>query len=95
MQNLKITVIQPNIIWENPQANLEKYSEWIETIEETDLIILPEMFTTGFSMEPEKLKEMVSLLSNYLIDSKAQMPFDKKMNVQVEYPDKILDSLNI
>jgi omega-amidase len=60
MQNLKITVIQPNIIWENPQANLEKYSKWIESIEETDLIVLPEMFTTGFSMEPEKLKETMA-----------------------------------
>ncbi len=57
MKKIKITIIQPNIIWENPLANLEKYSEWIENIEETDLIILPEMFTTGFSMQPEKLKE--------------------------------------
>ncbi len=56
-QDLKITIIQPDIIWENTQANLDKYSQWIENIEETDLIILPEMFTTGFSMKPEKLKE--------------------------------------
>lgn len=57
MKNLKVTVIQPDIIWENANANLEKYTKWIETIEETDLIILPEMFTTGFSMEPKNLKE--------------------------------------
>lgn len=57
MENLKITIIQPDIIWENPQANLNKYAGWIENIIETDLIILPEMFTTGFSMQPEKLKE--------------------------------------
>lgn len=57
MQDLKITIIQPDIIWENPQANLDKYSQWINSIHETDLIILPEMFTTGFSMEPQKLKE--------------------------------------
>ncbi len=57
MENLKITIIQPNIIWENPQANLHKYSQWFKNMEETDLIILPEMFTTGFSMQPEKLKE--------------------------------------
>lgn len=63
MENLKITVIQPDIIWGNPQANLEKYSTWIESIEKTDLIILPEMFTTGFSMEPEKLKESMSGIS--------------------------------
>lgn len=42
---------------------------------------------------PEKLNELVSLLSDYLIESKAQMPFDKKKNVQVEYPNEILRSL--
>lgn len=57
MQNLKVTIIQPDIIWENPQANLDKYSQWIKNIEESDIIILPEMFTTGFSMKPESLKE--------------------------------------
>ncbi len=57
MEDLKITIIQPNIIWENPQANLYKYSKLIESVELTDVIVLPEMFTTGFSMNPEKLKE--------------------------------------
>lgn len=57
MRDLKITLIQPDIIWENPRANWDKYAQWIEQIEETDVIILPEMFTTGFSMKPEKLKE--------------------------------------
>lgn len=60
MENLKITIIQPNIIWENKQANLDKYAEWIKNIGETDLILLPEMFTTGFSMKPEKLKETMN-----------------------------------
>lgn len=63
MQALKITIIQPDIIWENPQANIAKYSRWIEKIRETDIIILPEMFTTGFSMNPEKLKESMEGLS--------------------------------
>lgn len=57
MENLKITLIQPNIIWEDISANLEKYTQMVEKIESTDIIILPEMFTTGFSMSPEKLKE--------------------------------------
>ena len=57
MENLKITIIQPDIIWENPDANLGKYSKWLDNIEETNVIILPEMFTTGFSMHPEALNE--------------------------------------
>lgn len=57
MENLKITIVQPNIIWENAAANLEKYSKILEAIENTDVIVLPEMFTSGFSMHPEKLRE--------------------------------------
>lgn len=57
MENLKITIIQPNIIWENAEANLNKYTKMILETESTDVIILPEMFTTGFSMNPEILKE--------------------------------------
>lgn len=56
-ENLKISIIQPDIIWEDKTANLQKYSKMISQIEETDLVILPEMFTTGFSMNLDKLKE--------------------------------------
>ena len=56
MNNLKITVIQSNLYWENKTENLKMFSEKIVAIkEQTDLIVLPEMFTTGFSMSPEKL----------------------------------------
>jgi len=57
MENLKITLIQPDIIWENVSDNLQKYSEMISKVDETDIIVLPEMFTTGFSMQSEKMKE--------------------------------------
>lgn len=57
MQNLKITIIQPNIIWENPNANLKKYSDMFSEIESTDVILLPETFTTGFSMNVETVAE--------------------------------------
>ncbi len=57
MENLKITIIQPDIIWEDIKSNLEKYSEIMNNIDSTDVIVLPEMFTTGFSMNPKVLKE--------------------------------------
>lgn len=57
MENLKITIVQPNIIWEDTAANLEKYSHLLDGYVQTDLIVLPEMFTTGFSMNPQKLRE--------------------------------------
>ncbi len=57
MENLKITLVQSDIIWENVNANLQKYGGLLSELEDTDLIILPEMFTTGFSMQPLELKE--------------------------------------
>lgn len=57
-KNLKITIIQSELHWENAAANRDMFSEKIKNIEgETDLIILPEMFTTGFSMNAKKLAE--------------------------------------
>lgn len=58
MQDLTVTVIQSPTYWESVSANLGMFEEKIwEIEEETDVIILPEMFNTGFSMKPEKLSE--------------------------------------
>ncbi len=55
---LKVTIVQINIIWENKQKNLNNIQTIIENLsKKTDLIILPEMFTTGFSMKPSKFAE--------------------------------------
>ena len=58
MQNLRVTLIQSNLHWENIPANLEMFSKKIATISETDLIVLPETFTTGFSMNPKFAETM-------------------------------------
>lgn len=58
MENLTITTIQSELHWQNTDANLAMFEEKIWQINEpTDLIILPEMFSTGFSMEAKKLAE--------------------------------------
>ncbi|TAH41794.1 MAG: amidohydrolase [Bacteroidetes bacterium] len=55
---LKITMVQPNLFWESPKKNREFFSNYFRSIvTETDLIILPEMFSTGFSMNAAKLAE--------------------------------------
>ena len=55
---LKITIIQSDLHWENVDENLNMFSEKISAISEsTDVIVLPEMFNTGFSMLSEKLAE--------------------------------------
>ena len=58
MQTLTITIIQANLFWENKKANLEMLTQKINSITTaTELVVLPEMFSTGFSMQPEKLAE--------------------------------------
>lgn len=58
MRPLTITIIQSHLQWENPIANRLNFSEKIQSISEnTDLVVLPEMFTTGFSMQATTLAE--------------------------------------
>ena len=54
---IKIASIQTNIIWENPKANKLEYNKLFQSLDTADLIILPEMFTTGFSMRAENIAE--------------------------------------
>ena len=58
MQPLTITLIQTNLHWENKAANLLQLEQKIKAIEErTEIVVLPEMFSTGFSMNNELLAE--------------------------------------
>ncbi len=58
MDNLKITIFQGHLFWENIDKNLHNIALRLENIrEKTDLIILPEMFTTGFTMNAAQLAE--------------------------------------
>ena len=60
MENLKITIFQGYLFWENIDKNLQNISLRLGGIrEKTDLIILPEMFNTGFSMDAGRLAETV------------------------------------
>lgn len=58
MSNLHISLIQSNIYWEDKKTNLANWENKIQSIPKgVELVILPEMFTTGFSMHAEKLAE--------------------------------------
>lgn len=57
---LKTALIQVDLAWEDPSENLKKFTDRINNLkEQTDLIVLPEMFSTGFSMNAEALAENV------------------------------------
>src|SRR5690554_1081813 len=55
---MKIALIQFDILWEHKAANLEKAAQLIHSLpDDVDLAVLPEMFTTGFSMNPAAIAE--------------------------------------
>jgi omega-amidase len=58
MDLLRISLVQFDVAWENPAANRLKLDILLESLKgNTDLILLPEMFTTGFSMNSRNLAE--------------------------------------
>jgi predicted amidohydrolase len=58
MSTLSITTIQTNLLWEEKSANLQMLEQKIRGIEEkTEIVVLPEMFSTGFSMQTKLLAE--------------------------------------
>lgn len=61
MQNeLNVVGIQADLVWENPEKNLAYFEEQIGSLpKNTDLVVFPEMFTTGFTMNPEKIAEQM------------------------------------
>jgi len=58
MSALSITTIQTNLIWEDKAANLYALEQKINSIQDpTEIVVLPEMFSTGFSMQPSLFVE--------------------------------------
>ena len=57
-KDLKVTLIQTELIWEDVELNIAGFDHQIDGMnQDTDLIILPEMFTTGFTMNAENLAQ--------------------------------------
>jgi len=61
MQSLVITLLQSSLHWEYKAANLSMFTKKIDSIKEkTHIIVLPEMFSTGFTMRPEVFAETMN-----------------------------------
>ncbi|MCB0317242.1 MAG: hypothetical protein KDD56_00690 [Bdellovibrionales bacterium] len=79
MQNLIVSFIQTDLVWNSPQENLDKFERIIsKQALKTDLILLPEMFTSGFSVDMDSVKKIaaysqntISWLRNIAIESSA------------------------
>ena len=58
MRDLTVTLIQCELTWENPEVNLAMFDRRLDqSVQETDLVVLPEMFSTGFSMHALELAQ--------------------------------------
>lgn len=79
MTDLKISIIQTFLIWEDIEANLSKFGKLIRSLAgKTDLVILPEMFNSGFSMNREKLAEE---MNGVTIQWMRQMAREANLNI--------------
>jgi len=72
MQDLSISIIQSNLAWEDTETNLLNFDDKLKQVHKpTDLVVLPEMFNTGFSINPEKIAEKVGGFSLTWMQEKA------------------------
>ena len=56
-RNIKVVILQQSIVWANPSANMAKLDGMLRDVSEADLVVLPEMFTTGFGPDMGRLAE--------------------------------------
>ena len=78
MQDLKVTLIQSELVWEDIASNLTGFDNQINAIEEdTHLIVLPEMFSTGFTMNAAVLaQDMKGSAVKWIIEKSAEKTVD-------------------
>jgi predicted amidohydrolase len=57
MRNLNIALVQTELTWQDPPANRARLERAVEEARGADLVLLPEMFATGFTMEPQACAE--------------------------------------
>ena len=79
MQDLKVTLIQTTLYWEQPSQNYHHFEQLFEKISSPgDLLLLPEMFNTGFSINPECFAEEMDGPSVKFLKNQA-----KRMDVSI------------
>jgi predicted amidohydrolase len=54
---MKVTLLQTDVKWADPAANVEQVEQLLQTSPDADLYVLPEMWATGFATEPQSIAE--------------------------------------
>lgn len=68
MSTLKITLLQQPLVWLDGLANLSHFDQHLETLRDSDVIVLPEMFTTGFAMNAAEKGLTQSVVETWLYE---------------------------
>jgi len=72
MNSLRLSLIQTKLYWEDIAKNLSHFDQLIDQIDSTDLILLPETFSTAFSMNSKTLAEPMNGLAVSWLKNKAK-----------------------
>jgi len=89
-RSIKIALIQADLYWEDTVANLQKFDKLLSKLSpDTDIVILPEMFSTGFTMNIHNLEKPTGKTAFEWLKKKSQA-LDKPMigSILTEYADK-------
>lgn len=77
MSNLTISLIQTNLYWEDKEANLQMLEKKINALQDkTEIILLPEMFSTGFSM---RARELAETMAGHTVEWMKRISAEKKV----------------
>lgn len=90
---LKVALVEFEIVWESPKSNFELVEKLIENID-ADIFILPEMFSTGFTMNPKEFAEPIygkafKFLQKMSLDKRAVFTASVSVNENGEYFNKL------
>ncbi len=67
---LRVSLVQTSVAWESPTANRAHFDALLKDVTESDIVVLPEMFSTGFSMASSSLAEtMEGATVNWMQDA--------------------------
>ena len=72
MKDLHNTIVQADLRWEDNKANLEHLDQLLNTVSDTDLVLLPETFNTGFPVDPQRFAETIEGPTMQWMKQKAQ-----------------------
>jgi omega-amidase len=91
--NLKIATIQTNLYWEDKEKNFENFNRLIDKIYNVDIILLPEMFNTGFSINPDLAEGMGGESIKFLVKKSKEKCVAIMATLMIKDKDKIYNRL--